>query len=51
MNNRSFHSSLSIPFPSARNAEIAYDVLRIDAEPSRSAVTKTLALDDNKLLV
>lgn len=46
-----FQVDLKIPFPSERHAEIAYDVLRIDAEPRRSAVTKTLKLDGQQILV
>jgi len=42
---------LSVPFPSAREAEVAYQVLRVDKEPSRSGVTKTLTLNDNLLEV
>lgn len=45
------HRSIKIPFPSKRQAEIAYDVLRIDAEPKRSAVRKTLELEENILKV
>ncbi|XP_076618424.1 phosphatidylinositol glycan anchor biosynthesis class P [Colletes latitarsis] len=43
--------NLSIPFPSAREAEIAYQVLRVDKEPSRSSVSKNLTLDNNILQV
>lgn len=43
--------SIKIPFPSNRQAEIAYNVLRIDAEPKRSAVSKVLKLDENILKV
>ncbi|XP_012523582.1 EKC/KEOPS complex subunit LAGE3 [Monomorium pharaonis] len=42
---------LSVPFPSAREAEVAYQVLRVDKEPSRSGVTKKLELKDNVLEV
>uniref|UniRef100_A0A1Q3G2M4 L antigen family member 3 n=1 Tax=Culex tarsalis TaxID=7177 RepID=A0A1Q3G2M4_CULTA len=44
-------ASLKIPFPTRREAEIAYDVLRVDAEPKRSFIEKTLKLEDNHLLV
>ncbi|XP_055596798.1 EKC/KEOPS complex subunit LAGE3 [Uranotaenia lowii] len=37
--------SLKVPFPSKREAEIAYDVLRIDTEPKRSFIEKHLKLD------
>lgn len=43
--------NLSIPFPSNREAEIAYEVLRVDKEPSRGSVTKNLTLDNNLLRV
>lgn len=43
--------TIAIPFPSKRAAQIAYDVLRIDEEPKRSKVNKTLSLDENILKV
>ncbi|XP_076164192.1 EKC/KEOPS complex subunit LAGE3-like [Ptiloglossa arizonensis] len=43
--------NLSIPFPSAREAEIAYQVLKVDEEPPRSGVSKDLTLDNNILQV
>jgi len=43
--------SLSVPFQSAREAEIAYHALRVDAEPARSSVTKRLAVSDASLNV
>lgn len=46
-----FQVDLKIPFPSQRHAAIAYDVLRIDEEPKRSAVTKTLLLEGQHILV
>ncbi|EZA62340.1 hypothetical protein DMN91_011134 [Ooceraea biroi] len=42
---------LSVPFPSSREAEVAYQVLRVDKEPSRGGVTKKLALNNNLLEV
>ncbi|KAG8238053.1 hypothetical protein J437_LFUL018014 [Ladona fulva] len=44
-------NSMNIPFPSTRDAAIAYDVLRVDAEPKRSGVTKTLIVENNSLKV
>lgn len=38
-----------MPFPSARLAEIAYQVLRVDAEPKRSGVTKELQVKNTIL--
>jgi len=43
--------SLIIPFPTKRAAQIAYDVLRIDGEPKRNHVKKTLKLNENNLEV
>lgn len=42
---------LSVPFPTAREAEIAYQVLRVDEEISRSGITKDLTLNENCLQV
>lgn len=44
-------ASVSIPFPTNRAAQIAYDVLRIDPEPKRGSVTKSLEIIDNILKV
>lgn len=41
--------SLAIPFPTNRAAQIAYDVLRIDGEPKRNHVKKSLSLNENIL--
>ncbi|XP_011144053.1 EKC/KEOPS complex subunit LAGE3 [Harpegnathos saltator] len=41
--------NLSVPFPTAREAEVAYKVLLVDKEPARGGVTKTLTLNDNIL--
>lgn len=46
---RVLRRSLNIPFPTVRQAQIAYDVLRIDPEPTRSAVHKELRLDGSQL--
>uniref|UniRef100_A0A182P0T6 L antigen family member 3 n=1 Tax=Anopheles epiroticus TaxID=199890 RepID=A0A182P0T6_9DIPT len=43
--------SIKIPFPSKREAEIAYDVLRVDSEPKRSFIQKTIKLEENNLLL
>ncbi|XP_065082246.1 EKC/KEOPS complex subunit Lage3 [Ochlerotatus camptorhynchus] len=43
--------TLSVPFPSRREAEIAFNVLRIDTEPKRSFIEKSFKLIDNQLLV
>ncbi|XP_016913045.2 EKC/KEOPS complex subunit Lage3 [Apis cerana] len=45
-----FKVNLLIPFPSSREAEIAYQVLRVDAEPSKS-ISKSLKLDNNLLKI
>ncbi|XP_034942434.1 EKC/KEOPS complex subunit LAGE3 [Chelonus insularis] len=46
-----FSVKISIQFPTARETDIAYQVLRVDAEPRRSGVTKTLELNDDILNV
>ena len=43
--------NISIPFPTKRAAQIAYDVLRIDAEPKRNHIKKEYELNDNILNV
>ncbi|XP_058800866.1 uncharacterized protein LOC131669762 [Phymastichus coffea] len=43
--------NLNIPFPTEREADVAYQVLRVDSEPSRSGVTKTLTLESNIIKV
>ncbi|XP_072050901.1 EKC/KEOPS complex subunit LAGE3-like isoform X2 [Amphiura filiformis] len=43
-------SDLKIPFPSAREAEIAYNSLRVDRDP-RKDVEKTISVNDNILQV
>lgn len=43
--------SVNIPFPSERAAQIAYDVLRIDAEPKRNHIRKKYELKDHVLQV
>jgi Transcription factor Pcc1 len=45
------HINLDIPFPSKRAAQIAYDVLRVDAEPKRNHIKKSYELTDNVLHV
>ena len=42
---------ISIPFPSDRYAEIAYNTLRVDKEPRRGRCKKTLTLKENELFV
>ncbi|XP_052888882.1 EKC/KEOPS complex subunit LAGE3 [Anopheles moucheti] len=41
--------TLKIPFPTKREAEIAYDVLRVDTEPKRSFINKLIKLEENIL--
>jgi len=45
------YRELSVSFPSAREAEIVYQVLRVDEEPPRSDATKKLTLNNNILEV
>ncbi|KAF7987736.1 hypothetical protein HCN44_003599 [Aphidius gifuensis] len=42
---------ISVPFPSSREADIAYQVLKVDAEPKRSGVKKIISVDNNILKV
>lgn len=44
-------TNLEIPFPTARQAEIAYNSLRVDPEPKRSGLKKTFVLEEEKLKV
>ncbi|XP_032674180.1 EKC/KEOPS complex subunit LAGE3 [Odontomachus brunneus] len=46
-----FKVNLSVPFPTVREAEVAYQVLRVDKEPPRGGVTKELVLNNNILEV
>jgi len=43
-------ASVSTRFPSARLALVAYDALRVDPQPARSGVTRTLRLKGEDLL-
>ncbi|XP_035899165.1 EKC/KEOPS complex subunit LAGE3 [Anopheles stephensi] len=49
--NGNIEVSLKIPFPTKREAEIAYDVLRVDSEPKRSFTNKRIKLEENVLLL
>ena len=42
---------MNIPFPSSREASIAYDALRVEVEPARSRVTRTMRVDGDTLRV
>ncbi|XP_065351770.1 uncharacterized protein Tcs6 isoform X2 [Cloeon dipterum] len=42
---------LTVPFASKREAEIVYDVLRVDEEPKRGGTKKTLKLIDSTIEV
>lgn len=42
---------IEVPFPTERHADIVYQVLRVDAEPKRSEVKKSLELQNNILKV
>ena len=44
------HSVLTAPFPSAAEANIAFNSLRVDPEPRKSLVTKQLSVDQNQLI-
>jgi EKC/KEOPS complex subunit PCC1/LAGE3 len=43
--------NLEVPFDTSRHAQVAYDALRVDKEPKRSGMVKTLELKDNILSV
>lgn len=40
---------IAIPFPTAKEADIAYNSIRVDKDPKKGGVTKTLSLKDNSL--
>lgn len=42
---------VEVPFPSEREAEIAYNVLRVGSEPKRSQVQKYITCDRDTLKV
>ena len=42
--------TLDVPFPTARHAGIAYDALRVDPEPKRSGMKKTLEVREGNVL-
>lgn len=43
--------NVAVPFPTKREAEIVYNVLRVDEEPKRGGTKKTLKLVDSTLHV
>jgi len=43
----SLKADLEIPFPSAREAEIAHGTLSVDKEPRRSGVQRHFTIDGN----
>ena len=43
-------SVLVAPFPSAEEANIAFNSLRVDPEPRKSLVSKQLSVDENQLI-
>lgn len=44
-------ATITIPFPSIREAHIAYEVLRVDPEPKRSGVQKDVQVERDTLTV
>lgn len=44
-------STIRVPFDTPHHAEIAYRVLKVDQEPRRNFVKKTLSLEDDVLVV
>lgn len=45
-----FNLTVSIPFPTLKQAEIVYNSLRVDPEPKRSRVNKTLNTEGKVLI-
>ena len=46
-----FVMDISVTYPSVRYAEIAYNTLRVDREPSRGGCKKTLTLSENAVVI
>jgi tRNA threonylcarbamoyladenosine modification (KEOPS) complex Pcc1 subunit len=44
-----YKSEFSIPFPSEREAEVAFNSLRVEVEPSRSKVVRVLKNEGSTL--
>ena len=44
------HSVLVAPFPSAEEANTAFNSLRVDPEPRKSLVSKLLSVDQTQLI-
>ena len=42
---------MNIPFSNSREASIAYDALRVEVEPARSRVTRTMRVEGDTLSV
>ena len=43
--------SVSVPFPSTREAEIVLKTLQVDPEPKRSQLVRTMRVEGSDLLV
>lgn len=46
-----YSMELSVPFPTNRLAEIAYNTLRVDKEPKKGGCTKMIGVEENKLSI
>ncbi|XP_015173127.1 PREDICTED: EKC/KEOPS complex subunit LAGE3 [Polistes dominula] len=46
-----FKVEFTIPFATEREADVVYQVLKVDKEPPRSGVSKNIKQKDNLLLV
>ena len=44
-------AKISIPFCSSRQATVAYNSLRVEVEPARSKVKRSLSVDGDNLVV
>ena len=51
MKDNDYMMDITVPFPTPRHAEIAYNSLRVDKEPSRGGCKKTLVLEESTLHV
>jgi len=47
----SMELSVSVPFPSTREAEIVLKTLQVDPEPKRSQLVRTMRVEGSDLLV
>lgn len=46
-NNKDLKAELSIPFSCIEHAKIAYNTLKVDSEPRKELINKTLSLNED----